>query len=180
MGGWKGTPAGHAPPQPQPQGSGAESSSPDPIAVIDTVKGQITIRLFKKYAPQTVFAFIDMVNKGFYNGLTFHRVEPGFVIQGGCPKGNGSGMYIDPQTGKERMLMLETSPYLKHNAAGVVAMARFPKNQHSASCQFYITLQPQPRLDNQYTIFGGVLQGLDVVSKIQIGDQIKSITMIQN
>lgn len=179
MGGPRGTPAGHAPQQ-QPPGSGADSSSPDPIALIDTAKGQITIRLFKKYAPQTVFAFVDMVNKGFYNGLTFHRVEPGFVIQGGCPKGNGSGMYIDPKTGKERMLMLEVSPYLKHNAAGVVAMARFPKNQHSASCQFYITLQPQPRLDNQYTIFGGVLQGLDVVNKIQIGDKINSVTMLQN
>ncbi len=147
----------------------------DPIAVIETDKGTITMRLFQQYAPKTVEAFIEMVNKGFYNGLVFHRVEPGFVIQGGCPYGNGSGMYIDPATNKPRMLMLEASPNLRHNAPGVVAMARFPKNPHSASSQFYITLKAHPSLDMKYTVFGGVISGLDVVQRIQKGDKMNFI-----
>ncbi|MBX3135679.1 peptidylprolyl isomerase [Candidatus Obscuribacterales bacterium] len=178
-----GVPAGHKgmpvyPPgqQPPPQSS---ASGPDPIAVIQTNRGTITIRLFKQFAPKTVEAFTEMVNSGFYNGLLWHRVEPGFVIQGGCPNGNGSGLYIDPKTNQPRMLMLESSPLVKHNAAGVVAMARFPKNPNSASCQFYITLGPQPNLDFKYTVFGGVISGLDVVQRIQKMDKIESITMQQ-
>lgn len=75
------------------------------------------------------------------------------------------------------MCPLETSGQLSHNAAGVVAMARFPKNPNSASCQFYITLQPQPRLDHQYSIFGGVVSGLDAVQRIQKGDKIMSVSL---
>lgn len=151
--------------------------SPDPVCVVDTNKGKITIRLFQQYAPNTVKAFISMVNEGFYNGLTWHRHEPGFVIQGGCPKGNGTGLYIDPKTNQPRMLFLESSQKLRHNAPGVVAMAHFPKNPHSASCQFYITLGKKPNLDFKYTIFGGVIDGMDTVFRITKGDQIKSITM---
>lgn len=149
----------------------------DPIAVVTTDKGIITIRLFKKYAPNTVANFVELANKGFYNGLTFHRVEPGFVIQGGCPYGNGSGLYIDPATNKPRFLNLETHPNLRHNAPGVVAMARFGKNPHSGSCQFYITLAPQQKLDNQYSVFGGVMNGMDVVKQIAKGDKIQSIVI---
>lgn len=190
-----------ASPQPPPSGSGAnpmfsgishqpnpqvptqaqnqnQSQGQDPVCVIDTNKGKITIRLFKEYAPKTVEAYISMINEGFYNGLIFHRHEPGFVIQGGCPKGNGTGLYIDPKTNQPRMLFLETSPNVRHNAAGVVAMAHFPKNPHSASCQFYITLAPQQRLDFKYTIFGGVIDGMDTVFKITKGDKINSITML--
>lgn len=191
---------GGASPQPPPAGSGAnpmftgistppnpqaqnqsqaqgQGQGQDPVCVIDTNKGRITIRLFKEYAPKTVDAFISMISEGFYNGLTFHRHEPGFVIQGGCPKGNGTGLYIDPKTNQPRMLLLETSQNVRHNAAGVVAMAHFPKNPHSASCQFYITLAPQQRLDFKYTIFGGVIDGMDTVFKITKGDKINSITM---
>ena len=164
------------PQQPAPQN---QDQSPDPVCVIDTEKGKITIRLFKKFAPKTVEAFTSMVNEGFYNGLNFHRYEPGFVIQGGCPRGNGTGLYIDPKTNQPRMLILESSQYLKHNTAGVVAMAHFPKNPHSSSCQFYITLGAKPILDYKYTIFGGVTDGLDVVFKIRKGDKINSITMVQ-
>ncbi len=182
-----GTPSGHKgmpfyPPGQQPMAQspqGKPPSEPDPIAVIDTNKGQITIRLFKEYAPKTVEAFQEMVNSGFYNGLTWHRVEPGFVIQGGCPNGNGSGMYIDPKTNQPRMLMLETAPQVKHNMAGVVAMARFPKNPNSASCQFYITLAPHANLDYKYTIFGGVINGMDVVNRIQKGDKMENIRIQQ-
>jgi cyclophilin family peptidyl-prolyl cis-trans isomerase len=175
-GGHKGMPVYPPGQQPPPQSS---ATGPDPIAVIQTNRGTITIRLFKQFAPKTVEAFTEMVNSGFYNGLLWHRVEPGFVIQGGCPNGNGSGLYIDPKTNQPRMLMLESSPLVKHNAAGVVAMARFPKNPNSASCQFYITLGPQPSLDFKYTVFGGVISGLDVVQRIQKMDKIESITMQQ-
>jgi cyclophilin family peptidyl-prolyl cis-trans isomerase len=149
----------------------------DPSAVIATSKGNITIMLFRQYAPQTVAAFMQMVKSGFYNGLTFHRVVPGFVIQGGDPNGNGTGDYIPPGTNNPRYLPLEISAKVSHNAAGVVAMARKSGLPNSASCQFYITLQPQPKLDGQYTVFGGVTAGMDVVNRITMGDQITSITV---
>src|SRR5262249_10742797 len=135
------------------QGSGVavDPNQPDPIAKIETEKGTIQIRLFRRFAPKTVDNFMDLVSRGFYNGLTFHRVEPGFCIQGGDPNGNGSGIFIDPKSHQARFLSLEISPNLKHNAAGVVAMAR-SQSLDSASCQFYITLGPQPSLDNQYTV----------------------------
>lgn len=164
-----------APVSPQAQVQ-IDPNKPDPLAIIETPRGLITIRLFQQLAPKTVTAFMDMVSKGFYNGLTFHRVE-NFCIQGGCPHGTGGGFYKDPQTQKPRFLQLEVSGNLSHNAPGVVAMARAPKNPNSASCQFYITLLPQQRLDHQYTIFGGVISGMDVVRKIQKGDQINSISL---
>ncbi len=143
--------------------------------MIETNKGAISIRLFRKFAPVTVNHFMDLVDKGFYNGLTFHRREPGFVIQGGCPNGNGSGLYMDPVTNKPMFLNLETHQSLRHNAPGVVAMARFGRNPNSASCQFYITLAANPQLDNKYSIFGGVVSGMEVVKEIMIGDKILSI-----
>ena len=154
-----------------------DPNKPDPIAIIETDKGNITIRLFRKLAPITSENFIDLVTKGFYNGLTFHRVEPGFCIQGGCPQGNGTGLYIPPGTGQPRFLPLEISPQLRHNSAGVVAMARFGSSPNTASCQFYITLGAKPNLDNQYAVFGGVLSGMDVVNRIAKGDHIKSISV---
>ncbi len=157
--------------------SQSSEARPDPLCVMETSKGVILIRLFRKQAPRTVAHFMELVQAGFYNGLTFHRVEPGFVIQGGCPNGDGSGLYNDPKTGKPKMVPLETSSQLSHNAPGVVALARFPKNPNSASCQFYITLQPQPRLDHQYSIFGGVLNGMDAVQRIQKGDKIISVSL---
>lgn len=160
---------------PAGQAAGQKAGQKDPLAIIETSKGAITIRLFRKFAPATVASFQELVQKGFYNGLSFHRVEPGFVIQGGCPHGNGSGLYIDPGTNKPRFLNLEVSPSLKHNAPGVVAMARFPKNPNSASCQFYITLAAAPQLDMKYSIFGGVVSGMEVVNQIAKGDKIVSI-----
>lgn len=153
--------------------AGAQSS--DPTAVIQTSKGTITIRLFKQYAPKTVAAFEEMIHEGFYDGLTFHRVEKGFVIQGGCPRGDGTGDYFPKGSNQPRLLPLEVSPYLRHNAPGVVAMARKGGNPNSASCQFYITLAAKPQLDMQYTVFGGVLSGMDVVNNIEKFDRIVSI-----
>jgi peptidyl-prolyl cis-trans isomerase B (cyclophilin B) len=153
----------------QPQG--------DPLAILQTTKGPITIRLFRQYAPKTVENFIDLVQRGFYNGVTWHRVVPGFVVQAGCPKGDGTGGFVDPQTGKPRTLGLELHQKLRHNAAGVVAMARFGADLNSASSQFYITLGPQQRLDNKYTVFGGVVNGLESAARLTPQDKILSATM---
>jgi cyclophilin family peptidyl-prolyl cis-trans isomerase len=139
------------------------------IAVIETNKGTIKFKLFENDAPITAKNFIDLANKGFYNNLKFHRVEPGFVIQGGDPKGDGSG-------GSEKTIPLEVTPKLKHDSAGVVAMARTP-DPNSASSQFYITLESTPFLDMQYAVFGKVVEGLDVVKNIRVGDVMKKITI---
>lgn len=151
----------------------------DPVAILQTTKGPIQIRLFRELAPQTVANFIDLVNKGFYNGLTWHRIVPGFVIQSGCPKGDGSGGYIDPASNQERRIKLELHPRLRHNAPGVVAMARFGNDLDSASSQFYITQSAQPHLDSKYAIFGGVVAGMNAVMTMQSTDKILSITIAQ-
>ncbi|NLB54641.1 MAG: peptidylprolyl isomerase [Lentisphaerae bacterium] len=139
-------------------------------AVIETDKGTIKFALSEQDAPNTSKNFVELAEKKFYDGLTFHRVEPGFVIQGGDPQGNGTGW-----SGKR--IKLEVTPKLKHDAAGVVAMAR---SQHpdSASCQFYIILSPTPFLDMQYAVFGKVTEGLDVVKKIVVGDVMKTVRII--
>jgi peptidyl-prolyl cis-trans isomerase B (cyclophilin B) len=118
--------------------------------------GKVEIKLYAHDVPNNVKNIIQLVNKGFYNGLKFHRVIKGFVIQGGCPKGDGTG---DP--GYE--LADEISPHLKH-LKGTVAMANHGPNTNGS--QFYICLEPQPRLDGGYTIIGEVVDGMDVVEKI--------------
>ena len=143
-------------------------------AVIETNKGTITIELYEDKAPVTAGNFIDLVGRGFYDGLTFHRYEPGFVIQGGDPAGNGTGGFTDPQTGRERRIKLEVSPELKHGEAGAVAMAR-SQNPDSASCQFYITLGPAAFLDMNYAVFGRVTDGMDAVRQIRAGDKMTSV-----
>lgn len=140
-------------------------------AIIETERGTIVIELYPESAPKTVANFETLVNKGFYNGLTWHRVVPDFVIQGGDPDGTGAGGpgYTVPAEIKEKHLR------------GSVATARTgdevnPKRESSGS-QFYICLEPQPGLDGQYTVFGGVIKGMDAVDKIQKGDHMKKITL---
>ena len=145
-------------------------------AIIETNKGSITIELYEDKAPITAGNFIDLVERGFYDGLKFHRFEPGFVIQGGDPRGNGTGGFIDPQTGRERRIKLEVSPGLKHGDAGGVAMAR-SQDPNSASCQFYITLGPAAFLDMNYAVFGRVSEGMDAVNKLRAGDVMTSVKM---
>jgi cyclophilin family peptidyl-prolyl cis-trans isomerase len=140
------------------------------LAVIETNKGTIKFKLFEKDAPNTSKNFIDLANRKFYDGLKFHRVVPEFVIQGGDPKGDGSG-------GSEKSIKLEVTPKLKHDSAGVVAMARTP-DPDSASSQFYITLAATPFLDMQYAVFGKVTEGLDVVKKIVMGDVMKTVRIV--
>ncbi|HTY54867.1 MAG TPA: peptidylprolyl isomerase [Candidatus Binataceae bacterium] len=142
-------------------------------ATIDTDRGDIVIELYPAVAPKTVENFEKLSKKGFYNGLTFHRVVPGFVVQGGDPQGNGSG-------GPGYDLPAEISTSEKH-LRGSVATARLGDNvnpeRKSSGSQFYICLEPQPGLDGQYTIFGGVVKGMDVVDQIKVGDHIKTITL---
>lgn len=154
--------------------AGAQQS--DPVVALQTTKGPIFIRVYIGLAPITASNFVDLVRRGFYNGLTFHRVES-WVIQGGDPNGNGTGNFIDPDTRQPRFLRLETSPMLRHNAAGVVAMAH-GKSPNSGSCQFYITKKSMPALDGAYSIFAGVIKGMDVVYNIQPGDRILSAAIV--
>lgn len=156
----------------------AMAQGTDPIVMLQTTRGNIVIRVYRGLVPYTAGNFLDLVSRGFYNGLTFHRVET-WCIQGGDPNGNGTGDFVDPQTGQTRYLNLEISPALHHNAAGVVAMAR-SQNPNSASCQFYITKSPVPQLDRQYAIFGGVVDGINVVRSIGRGDRIISAQIIEN
>jgi cyclophilin family peptidyl-prolyl cis-trans isomerase/FKBP-type peptidyl-prolyl cis-trans isomerase 2 len=127
------------------------------IADIDTSMGVMTVELYETRAPDTTSNFIELANSGFYNDLTFHRVIDDFMIQGGDPKGDGTG-------GSEKTIKLETHPELTH-VDGAVAMAR---SQHpdSASSQFYICDGAQPMLDGQYAVFGRVINGMDVVRAI--------------
>ncbi|MFJ8041878.1 peptidylprolyl isomerase [Kitasatospora sp. NPDC096147] len=144
--------------------------------LIETSKGSVTVELYQDEAPVTAANFADLVGRGFYDGLTFHRHEPGFVIQGGDPKGNGTGGFTDPETGTERTIPLEVKPALKHGEAGALAMAR-SQNPNSASSQFYITLGPAPFLDMNYAVFGRVTAGMDVVEQLRAGDRVVSATL---
>ncbi len=139
-------------------------------AVIETNKGTIKFHLYEKDAPITTSNFIGLAQKGFYDGLTFHRVVPNFVVQGGDPSGNGTG-------GSGKNIPLEVKPNLKHDAAGVVAMAR-SNHPDSASCQFYITLAATPHLDMNYAVFGRVTEGVDVVKQLAIGDKMLSVKIV--
>ena len=147
-------------------------------AIIETNKGAITVELYEDTAPITAGNFIDLIERGFYDGLKFHRYEPNFVIQGGDPRGNGTGGFVDPQTGRERRIKLEVTPELKHGDAGALAMAR-SQDPNSASSQFYITLGPAAFLDMNYAVFGRVVEGLDAVKQLRAGDQMSSVKMVE-
>ena len=139
-------------------------------AVITLDNGnEIHLEFFPQDAPKTVENFVTLAKKGFYNGLTFHRVVPGFVVQGGCPKGNGTGGpgYTVPAEFNKN----------KH-VRGSVAMAR---SQHpdSAGSQFYITYGAQPHLDNNYTVFGKVTSGMEHVDGLRQGDRMKSVAITE-
>ncbi len=138
--------------------------------LMDTTKGPIKFELFENLAPITTANFVALVEKGFYNGLNFHRYEPGFVIQGGDPLGTGMG-------GAPQTIPLEVTPELKHDAAGVVAMAR-SSDPSSASSQFYFTLRATPHLDNGYAVFGKVTEGLENLQLLRKGDVMNRVTVV--
>lgn len=139
-----------------------------PTLQIETKYGTVTIQTRPDVAPNTVARIVELARAGFYNGLSFHRVVSGFVVQGGDPEGTGRG-------GSGVKLKAEFSN-LKHEA-GTVAMAR-TQDPNSADSQFYISLGRHPHLDGQYTIFGRVTQGLDVVEKIKQGDTMTRVTVV--
>jgi cyclophilin family peptidyl-prolyl cis-trans isomerase len=159
----KAPPPSSAPPTPQPSAPPPSpppppSVSTNPVAIVETSMGTFKIELFADKAPHTVQNFIELVNRGFYKNMIFHRVVAGFVIQTGDPTGTGRG-------GSERSIKLEIHPDLKHDRAGIVGMAR-SQDPDSATSQFYITLGPAPHLDGKYAIFGRVIEGLEVVMAI--------------
>lgn len=149
--------------------SSSDQTSPpksgEQIAIIETSKGTIKMKFFPDIAPETVKNFTELARKGFYDNLTFHRVIPDFMIQGGDPLGSGIGgeSYKGPGT----TVKAEFTDKLKH-LRGTVSMARKGNDVNSASSQFFIVQNPDgvPFLDGQYTIFGQVYEGLDVVDAI--------------
>ena len=132
-------------------------------AIIEINKfGTIEVELYKDVAPITVDNFIKLVNKGFYNGLTFHRIIKGFMIQGGCPKGNGTGG--PGYSIKGEFLANGVNNPLKHTR-GVISMAR-AMDPDSAGSQFFIMHKDAPHLDGQYAAFGKVVSGIEVVDAV--------------
>lgn len=135
----------------------------NPIVTIEMENGnKILIELYPEIAPNTVKNFISLVNKGFYNGLTFHRVIPGFMIQGGCPQGTGMGDPGYSIKGEFKANGFENK--LKHEP-GVISMAR-ASNPNSAGSQFFVMVAAAPHLDGQYAAFGKVIDGLDEANRI--------------
>lgn len=141
-------------------------------AVIHTNKGDIICELASDKAPLSVTNFIQLAKEGFYNGLTFHRVVPHFVIQGGDPTGSGTG-------GPGYTIPAEIG--LKHEL-GALAWARLPDQvnpqKRSSGSQFYITIEKVAYLDGEYSVFGKTISGMDVVKKIKEKDRIESIDIV--
>jgi peptidylprolyl isomerase len=131
-------------------------------ATITTPRGDIVVRLRPDIAPQTVNSFVFLAREGFYNGLTWHRVLPGFMAQGGDPTGTGGG-------GSGYNVPAEFTDQIQFDRPGLVAMAR-SADPDSASSQFFITTAPAPHLNQQYTIFGEVIQGQEIVDGIPLRD----------
>jgi cyclophilin family peptidyl-prolyl cis-trans isomerase len=127
------------------------------IVTLQTNHGTIRAEIFEDRAPQTSKNFLTLVNKGFYNGLTFHRVIPGFMIQGGDPSGNGTG-------GPGYTIPDEFHPTLKHSGPGIFSMANAGPN--TGGSQFFVTLAATPWLDRKHAIFGRVVSGQEVMEKI--------------
>ncbi len=163
--------------------------------VVMTVNGgkKVSIELDGTNAPISAGNFVDLVQKKFYDGLTFHRVVKNFVVQGGDPKGNGTGGYIPSGSSSERRIPLEIKPtgatsptysqpingtaQLEHKR-GAIAMAR-SQSPDSASSQFYFTLEDVPYLNGNYAVFGRITQGVEVIDTIKQGDKITSAQVTQ-
>lgn len=137
-------------------------------AVMHTNQGDIKLELFADKAPVTVANFVNLANRGFYDGLTFHRVIPDFMIQGGCPHGSGTG-------GPGYRFEDECTPELQHDAPGTLSMANAGPGTNGS--QFFITHVQTPWLDGRHTVFGSVIDksDQDVVNAIGVGDVIESI-----
>jgi cyclophilin family peptidyl-prolyl cis-trans isomerase len=129
----------------------------NPIVTFETTEGTVRAEIFMDRVPVTAGNFLKLVREGFYNGLTFHRVIPGFMVQGGDPSGDGSG-------GPGYSIPDEFHPSLKHAGPGILSMANAGPN--TGGSQFFITLAPTPWLDGKHAIFGKVTAGQEVVERI--------------
>ncbi|MFW6336592.1 MAG: peptidylprolyl isomerase [Phycisphaeraceae bacterium] len=138
-------------------------------ATIETDKGTIELDLFDEQAPETVGNFEKLAKDGFYDGLTFHRVIPDFMVQTGCPKGTGTGGpgYQFPDE--------KSALQLKHDSAGTLSMANAGPDTNGS--QFFITHGPTPWLDGKHAVFGKVRSGQDVVDAIEQGDKMKKVSV---
>ncbi|MCB1077353.1 MAG: peptidylprolyl isomerase [Verrucomicrobiae bacterium] len=153
-----------------PRLSDAQDAAPaisDVHATISTDKGDIKVVIYASKTPVTAANFLNLAKRGYYDGVKFHRVVEDFVIQGGDPSGTGRG-------GPGYFIENEIVPELKHDAIGVLSMAR-KKEPDTNGSQFFITLDATPHLDGGYSVFGKVVEGIDVVEKIEVGDIIKHI-----
>jgi len=141
-----------------------------PTADIQTEKGTMKVEFFQKDAPKTVQNFIDLAKKGYYDGLTFHRVIPNFVIQGGCPDGTGAG-------GPGYKIDCELDGDNQYHDRGVLSMAHAGRN--TGGSQFFVchSRDNTAHLDRNHTCFGKVIEGLDVIDDIRQGDKIEKITI---
>jgi peptidyl-prolyl cis-trans isomerase B (cyclophilin B) len=137
-------------------------------ATFETSRGQIVLALDAKSAPKTVNNFVFLAQDGFYNGLTFHRVIPDFMVQGGCPEGSGRG-------GPGYRFADEFAGNPNTHERGVISMANAGPGTNGS--QFFITHVPCPWLNGKHTVFGRVTSGLDVVDAIKGGDKITSVTI---
>ncbi|MGW8957817.1 peptidylprolyl isomerase [Paenibacillus sp. NPDC055715] len=128
--------------------------------------GIVEIDFFPKEAPNTVANFEKLANSGYYNGLSFHRVIPGFVAQGGCPNGTGTG-------GPGYMIDCETATNTTKHGKGVLSMAHAGRN--TGGSQFFICYAPQPHLDGVHTVFGQVTKGMEFIDAVKQGDKMKEV-----
>lgn len=145
--------------QEAPATPGTPKSTADrPIVIMEVDSGTVVMEFYPEVAPITCDSILSLVNQGFYNGLTFHRIVPGFVIQGGDPLGNGTG---------NAGFQIPAEFSSRQHVEGSLSMARGPQDINSSSCQFFICLAPAPHLDGQYNLFGQVISGMDVVHKIE-------------
>ncbi len=153
------------------------ASAPLPQVKFETSKGDVVIELFEDHAPNTVANFISLVEKGFYNGLTFHRVIDGFMAQGGCPKGTGTG-------GPGYNIKCECYlPNALRHERGVISMAHAGRN--TGGSQFFINFVKTPHLDGKHTVFGRVIKGMEAVDQLNrarpgvAADVIKKATVVR-
>jgi peptidyl-prolyl cis-trans isomerase B (cyclophilin B) len=145
---------------------------PSKHAVVETVKGTIELELFADEVPNTVANFEKLANAGFYDGTTFHRVIPNFMIQGGDPYSKTGAGRVGTG-GPGYTIKCETATNVHRHVAGTLSMAHAGKD--TGGSQFFICHSPQPHLDGVHTVFGQVAKGMDVVNKIAQNDQVKSI-----
>ena len=141
-----------------------------PKIQIQTERGNITIEMFEDEAPNTVANMISLIEKGYYDGLNFHRVIPDFMIQGGCPHGTGTGgpgYDFDDECAQDR----------RHDSAGILSMANAGPGTNGS--QFFITHGPTPHLDGKHTVFGKVTEGQEVVDEIKQGDVMQTVVVLQ-